>query len=177
VPVESNPHPLTLFLSPLFHTDLHPSIHGYLSQVFLTFGSSLGNILYIPISHILIRITYITSLILYHLCVSFSNFLHSQSPFFKGLNIPSAHSSDILSSCASSKIKSSKNGIVSLIDHFFFFFPSTSYVNLHLTQTRTDTADVSHFYARVWSVMGNAARLKSAICIIYFSPVGNYISQ
>jgi len=37
VPVDSNPHSLTLFLSPLFHTDLHPSIHGYLSKVLSSF--------------------------------------------------------------------------------------------------------------------------------------------
>jgi hypothetical protein len=45
-----------------------------------------------------------------------------------------------------------------------------------LTHTRTNIADVSHFYARVRSVMGNARRPKAVICTIYFSHVGNYIS-
>lgn len=120
VPVEFNPHRLTVSVTPVsyrpssFHTQL-------LVTSALILRSSLGNILHIPISNIPIRITYITSLILYHLCVSSSNFLYVQSPFFIGLNIPSIHFSDILSSCAFCKIKNSKNGIVSLIDHVCFF--------------------------------------------------------
>lgn len=85
MPVESNPHTVTLFLSPLFHIDLHPSIHGYLSQVLASF-----EVLYIPISNIPIRITYLTSLF-FIICAYHSLIFYALNLPFSWVSIFPAH--------------------------------------------------------------------------------------